>query len=165
MPVIDVLKDPAAMTLTVLAEFDATLERAWQLWADPRQLERWWGPPGYPATMSRHGVEPGDRVTYYMTGPEGDRHHGWWRILEADPPRRLVFEDGFADGEGNPDDSLPTMVATVTLSDRDGRTHMEIATRYPTPEAMEQVLAMGMEEGIRAAVGQIDDLLAEVAST
>jgi hypothetical protein len=31
--------------LVLVAEFDAPIERVWQLWADPRQLERWWGPP------------------------------------------------------------------------------------------------------------------------
>lgn len=165
MPVTDILKDSEARTLTVVAEFDATIERVWQLWADPRQLERWWGPPGYPATVTDHGTAPGDRVAYYMTSPEGERYHGWWRIVDADPPRGLSFEDGFADGDGNPDAELPTAVATVTLSDADGRTRMVIESRYATLEAMEQVLAMGMEEGIRTAVNQIDDLLAEVASS
>ena len=38
---------------------------------------------------------------------------------------------------------------------------MTIASRYPSPEAMAQVLAMGMEGGVRQALGQIDALLAE----
>ena len=164
MPVTDIQKDLDAKTLTVFAEFDAAIERVWQLWADPRQLERWWGPPGYPATMTEHGVAPGDRVAYYMTSPEGEKYRGWWRILEADPPTGLVFEDGFADGDGNPDPELPTTIATVALVEDGGRTRMTIESRYPTVEAMQQVLAMGMEEGIRAAVNQIDDLLLDTAS-
>jgi uncharacterized protein YndB with AHSA1/START domain len=43
MTVTAVRKDPQRLTLTVEAEFDASVERIWQLWADPRQLERWWG--------------------------------------------------------------------------------------------------------------------------
>lgn len=160
MPVTDIRKDPEAMTLTVTAEFDATVERTWQLWADPRQLERWWGPPGYPATFVEHGVTPGDHVAYYMTGPEGERYHGWWRIIEAEPPRRLVFEDGFADADGNPSTELPTGTATVTLAHDGERTRMTMRSAFPTAEAMERVLAMGMEEGIRAAMDQIDGLLA-----
>ena len=32
-----------------------------------------------------------------MTGPEGDKHYGWWRVLTVDSPNRLEFEDGFTD--------------------------------------------------------------------
>jgi hypothetical protein len=91
-----VRKDPQALTMTIDAEYDASPERVWQLWADPRQLERWWGPPTYPATSTRHDLAPGSRVEYHMTGPEGDQPHGYWDIVEVDPPRSLVFPDGFA---------------------------------------------------------------------
>jgi uncharacterized protein YndB with AHSA1/START domain len=76
MTVTAVRKDPRTLTMTLEAEFDASPERVWQLWADPRQLERWWGPPTYPATFTRHDLAPGSRVEYYMTGPEGDQPHG-----------------------------------------------------------------------------------------
>ena len=46
-----------------------------------------------------------------------------------------------------------------------GRTRMSIESRFPSTEAMEQVLAMGMEEGLTQAVGQIDAILAEDAVT
>ena len=45
MSVTDVDKNIDALTMTITAEFDADAERLWELWADPRQLERWWGPP------------------------------------------------------------------------------------------------------------------------
>ena len=45
MTVTAVRKDPETLTMTLTAEFDATPERVWELWADPRKLERWWGPP------------------------------------------------------------------------------------------------------------------------
>ena len=52
-------RTPRALTMTITAEFDAPIERVWQLWADPRQLERWWGPPTYPATVVDHDLSPG----------------------------------------------------------------------------------------------------------
>ena len=45
----------------------------------------------------------------------------------------------------------------------DDRTRMSIESIFPSTEAMEQVLAMGMEEGLTQAVGQIDAILAEDA--
>jgi uncharacterized protein YndB with AHSA1/START domain len=148
--------------MTMEAEFDASPERVWQLWADPRQLERWWGPPTYPATFTRHELRPGGRVEYHMTGPEGDQPRGYWDVLEVDPPRRLVFRDGFADADGTPDGELPTMEGTVTIETAgDGRTRMSMTSVFASAEAMEQVLAMGAEEGMKQALGQIDAILAE----
>lgn len=160
MPVKDVRKDPENLTMTVTAEFDAPVDRVWQVWDDPRQLEKWWGPPTHPATFVDHDLTPGGWVSYYMTGPDGDRYPGWWRVLSVDAPRLLEVEDGFADDEGNPNPDMPTTSMTVRLTERPGGgTTMAIESRFPSLEAMEQMSAMGMEEGFTAALGQIDDLL------
>ena len=165
MTVTDVRKDPVALTLTLTAEFDASPERVWDLWADPRKLERWWGPPTYPATFTTHDLAPGGRVEYHMTGPSGDQPHGYWDIVEAQPPKRLVFVDGFAHEDGTPDDTFPRNEGRVTIEALDaGRTRMSIQSIFPSAEAMEQVLAMGMEQGLTQAVGQIDAILAEDAA-
>jgi uncharacterized protein YndB with AHSA1/START domain len=164
MTVTAVRKDADALSMTITAEFDASPERVWQLWADPRQLERWWGPPTYPATFTAHDLRPGGRVAYHMTGPDGDQPRGWWEVLDAEAPRSLVFRDGFADAEGQPDPNLPATTATVTIEDiGGGRSRMSIVSVFPTAEAMEQILAMGVEEGLKQAVGQIDGILAEDA--
>jgi uncharacterized protein YndB with AHSA1/START domain len=166
MTVTAVRKDPDALTMTITAEFHASEERVWQLWADPRQLERWWGPPTYPATFTAHDLAPGGRVEYHMTGPEGDQPRGFWDVLEADAPHRLVFRDGFAHDDGTPNPDLPGTTARVTIEPiAAGRTRMSIESVFPSAEAMEQVLAMGMEEGLTQAVGQIDAILAEETAT
>ena len=137
----------------------------WRLWEDPRQLERWWGPPSYPATVTSHELRPGGHVAYHMTGPDGDQPHGYWDILEVQAPARLVFRDGFANEDGTPNADLPSTESRVTIEEiGDGRSRMWIQTAFPSTEAMEQVLAMGMEEGITQAIGQIDGILAETAA-
>ena len=161
MSVTSVVKDREAKTMTLTAEFEAPVERVWQLWADPRQLERWWGPPTYPATFEEHDLTPGGSVTYFMTGPDGDRPRGWWKVIAVDAPRSLEFEDGFADEAGNPSADMPVMTMRVSIDAQSGgRTRMTIETSFPSPEAMDQLTAMGMEEGMTAAVSQIDALLA-----
>jgi len=162
MTVTAVRKDPEALTMTTTAEFLASPERVWQLWADPRQLERWWGPPTYPATVTSHDLRPGGRVEYHMTGPDGDQPRGYWEIIEADAPRSLVFRDGFANDDGTSNTDLPGTESRVTIDAIDGgRTRMSIESIFPSVEAMEQLVAMGMEEGLKQAVGQIDAILAE----
>ena len=118
--------------------------------------------PFWPATFTAHDLAPGSHVEYHMTGPTGEEAHGFWDVIEVDPPNRLVFVDGFADDDGTPNDDFPRNEGHVTIEPIDGgRTRMSIESRFPSTEAMEQVLGMGMEEGLTLAVGQIDAILAE----
>lgn len=160
MSVTSMTKDPERLTMTVVAEYDVPAERAWQLWSDPRQLERWWGPPTYPATVVDHDLSSGGAVSYYMTSPDGEKFHGWWKILEATPPRMLVLQDGFADDSGAPAEGMPTTYMRMEITDRTGGVTMTMTSTFSSVAAMEQLIAMGMEEGLRAAMGQIDALLA-----
>jgi len=166
MTVTSVRKDPNALTMTITAELDATVDRVWQLWTDPRQLERWWGPPTYPATFVDHDLVAGRRVTYFMTGPNGDEFHGWWRVVAVEPPNRLELRNGFANGDGTPNDAMPTMTMVVTLTERKSNgTVMAIETQFPSVEAMVQLASMGMEDGMVAAMGQIPEILAGGVAT
>jgi uncharacterized protein YndB with AHSA1/START domain len=160
MPVTSVEKDRDALTMTITAEYDAPVERCWQLWADPRQLERWWGPPTYPATFVDHNLKPGGFATYFMTGPAGDKSHGWWRILTVDAPHRLEFDDGFGEDAGNAGD-MPLTRMNIALAERSGGgTRITMESKFASIEAMEQLVEMGMEEGAKEALGQIDAVLA-----
>jgi len=64
MPITSVHKDLEALTLTVVADFPVTVRRLWDAYADPRQIERFWGPPEWPATFYRHDMAPGGRSHY-----------------------------------------------------------------------------------------------------
>ncbi len=160
MTVTSITKDPAQLTMTIVVDLDVPVSRAWQLWSDPRQLERWWGPPTYPATFVDHDLTPGGTCTYFMTGPEGDQPHGWWKVVSADPPRALEIEDGFAGEDGRPDSDLPVMVMRLDLAERaTAGTTMTLVTTFASTADMERILEMGMEEGIRAAIGQMDAIV------
>ena len=164
MTVTAVHKDPSTLTMVLTAEFEASPERVWDQWADPRKLERWWGPPTFPATFTRHALTPGARVEYYMTGPAGEQPHGFWDVVDVEPPNRLSFRDGFANDDGTPNETMAGSRAEVTIEAiGGGRTRMTIASHFPSRDAMELILSMGMEEGLTQAVGQIDAILAEDA--
>ncbi|GAB2633916.1 SRPBCC family protein [Kribbella swartbergensis] len=160
MSVTSVDKDFDALTLTVIADFDASAKRVWELWADPRLLERWWGPPTHPATVIDHDLTAGGEVTYFMTSPEGEKYHGWWRLTSVNPPTSLEFVDGFADSDGKPAENLPVNTVRVQLSAHDGGTRMELKSVFDSREQMDQLIGMGMAEGLEQSVSQIDALLA-----
>jgi uncharacterized protein YndB with AHSA1/START domain len=151
MPVISSEKDVNALTLTFVAEFPAPAERVWRVWSDPRLLERWWGPPTWPATVDRFEFKPGGDVRYHMTGP----------VTEVDEPRRLEFDDGFADDAGEPVDPEDITHAVVTLEESGSGTRMTTVSTFRSAAQLETLAEMGMEEGMRQAMGQIDAILAE----
>ena len=163
MSVTSVDKDFDNLTVTLVADFDAPIERVWQLWADPRQLERWWGPPTYPATVEKHDLTIGGEVLYFMTGPEDERSRAWWRITSVDPPTSLDFTDGFADQDGTPIAGTTTTVQ-VRLAQHDGRTRMEVRSIFDSREHMKQLDRMGAIEVFQQTVGQMDALLADPAT-
>jgi len=160
MSVTSVDTDYDNLTTTLVADFDAPIDEVWQLWADPRKLERWWGPPTYPATFEKHDLSPGGEVNYFMTGPEGDQARGWWRVTSVDPPTSLQFTDGFATADGTPNEAMPVITVDVSLSERDGGTRMEIRSTYESREELDKLIEMGMLEGLQQSVGQMDALLA-----
>jgi uncharacterized protein YndB with AHSA1/START domain len=161
MTVVAVDLDPVALTLTIVSEFDAPAARVWQVWADPRQLERWWGPPPFTATVVDHDLTPGGRVTYSMRGPDREQHHGWWRVIAVDPPHSLDFEDGFADASGRPSDDLPITSIEVRLTAATASTtRMTITSRFASIADMERIIETGTDEGMALAARQIDAIVA-----
>jgi uncharacterized protein YndB with AHSA1/START domain len=163
MTVISTEKDAANLSLTIVADFAAEPERVWSVWEDPRELERWWGPPTFPATFTRHDVVVGGESRYHMTGPAGETPRGWWRIDAIDKPRRLDFANGLAGEDGEPVTGVEPMACYVIFEPTDDGTRMTAVTNFTDVEQMEKMIAMGMQEGMTAAVSQIDDLLAGVA--
>lgn len=160
MPVTGFTKDVDARTLTMTAHFKAPVERVWELYADPRQLEQVWGPPTYPATFVQHSLTVGSRSSYYMTSPDGEKYGGWWRITGVEEPHRLMFDDGFADAELNDAPNAPVSHNVYRFeSDGDGTTATYVST-YDSAEDLQKILDMGVEEGSTLAINQIDDFLA-----
>lgn len=160
MTVTDIQKDVDTLTLTVTSRFSATSARLWQIWADPRQLERWWGPPTYPATVVAHDFREGGKVAYFMTSPEGEKYHGWWNITHIEVEKRLEFQDGFGDATGAPNPDMPITTTTMTLTSvSDDITEMMSTTQFGSLEAMEQLVQMGMIEGLVSALSQVTQLL------
>lgn len=159
MTVISTNPDREKLEMTVVAEFEAPVDRVWQVWEDPRKLEKWWGPPGWPASFTTFEFTEGGKAEYHMTGPEGEKAPGYWRFEAIEQNRRIRFLDGFATEEGSPNEQMPNMVMEMTLDEADGKTKMTTVTKFNSLEDLEQLLEMGMDEGMTEAMGQIDALL------
>ncbi len=100
-------------------------------------------------------------MLYKMVGEEsGDEHYGRWRILQVDAPTYIEIQDVFANDDGSANEELPSTRFEVKIGERsDGTTEMVTISHFPSLDEMQQMIDMGMVEGITAAAGQIDAIL------
>jgi uncharacterized protein YndB with AHSA1/START domain len=164
MPITSVTRDPDALTLTVVADFPVELQRLWDAYVDPRQLERFWGPPTWPARFTRHDAAAGGRSAYTMTGPDGDSHGGYWEWVSVEPLKSFEVRDGFTTSEGDPNPELPSMRMRFAFERTGGGSRVTTTTYFSSLADLEQLLEMGMEQGMREAMGQMDAVLADLSS-
>jgi uncharacterized protein YndB with AHSA1/START domain len=136
--------------------FDAPRELIWKVITDPERITNWWGPHGYTTTVVEMDVRPGGRWRYiqHTTGGEDVPFKG--EYLEVVPPERVVQTFIY---DVPPFNEQPA-ITTLTLEDVGGRTKMTSRDRFPSVEALEGALSMGMVGG---AIETWDRLAAELA--
>jgi len=172
MPVTTITKDPENLTMTVVADFAAPVRRLWDAYVDPRQISRFWGPPTYPATFTRHDVFPGGISNYFMTGPDGSTHGGYWEWIDVKPPEgahgdsvaSFEVRDGFSNTDGTPNTEMPTGRMVFEFEPTATGSRVIVTSFHNSAEDLAMVLEMGQEEGMREAMGQIDAVLADLTS-
>ena len=160
MPLTSVTKDARTLTFTAVGDYPVPQQRLWDAFADPRQLERFWGPPFAPATFTRHDFTVGGRAEYFLTLPEGKTWSGSWKFTAVNPISSFAAQDGEDNAE---DENMPSSMK-FTFETTPTGSRMTCVTQFPSVEAMEKV-AMGIEEGLRAAMPQLDAVLAEPSAS
>jgi uncharacterized protein YndB with AHSA1/START domain len=156
MPLTSVTKDAATLTLTVVGDYPVPQQRLWDAFADPRQLERFWGPPFAPATFTRHEFRVGGRAEYFLALPDGKKWTGSWQFTRVDPISSFEAKDGDDNAE---DENMPASMQFMFETTATGSRVTGI-TRFASVEAMEQSVP-DMEQGLRAAMPQLDAVLAQ----
>lgn len=156
MPLTSITKDPAKLSITVVGDYPVPQKRLWEAFADPRQLERFWGPPAFPATFTRHDFKVGGRAEYFLTLPEGKQWKGSWKFTAVNPISSFEARDGEENAE---DENMPASMKFSFETTPTG-SRMSIITWFSSIDAMEQTIP-GMEERLRAAMPQLDALLAD----
>ncbi len=159
MPVTSVTTDPEALTLTLVGEFAAPLERLWNAFTDPAQLDRFWGPPGWPATFTAFDLTPGGRALYQMTSPQGEVSRGGWEFTAVDALRRFEVLDSFLNGDGDVLEGAPTMRVEFLFEETADGSRLTNITYFDSLEALEQIVAFGAVEGSTLAFNQLDRVL------
>lgn len=160
MPVTDVTTDPESLTMTLTAEFAAPVERLWQAFTDPRQLERFWGPPGWPATFTEFDLVVGSVVRYHMTSPTGETIQSAWEFLAIEEPVRFEVLDSFVGDDGVTSEGFPSMRMTFAFAATPNGSQLTNTTYFTSADDLAKIVEMGAVEAASLAMNQLDQVLA-----
>ncbi len=116
-------------------------------------MKRWWNAKRGEVTIAEIDLRVGGTWRWVMIADGGMEvgFHGEYR--EIVPNERIVSTEVF---EGMPD---AESVNTLTLTERDGRTTLEVLVEHQTQEHRDGHINSGMEAGMQDAM----DLLEQVA--
>lgn len=155
-----VLKDIAAKTLKVERQFNAPIELVWRAYTEAELLTKWWAPAPWKAESKELNFQPGGRWLYCMVGPAGERHWGCMMYKSIEKHKHFDIQDAFCDENGNINTEFPTATARISFESSANGTIVKWDTIYPTSEALQQVLDMGMEQGLSMCIDQLEALFA-----
>jgi uncharacterized protein YndB with AHSA1/START domain len=155
-------------SLHVERVFQAALTKVWKAYSDPELSIQWWSPKGWETEVKHMNFEEGGYWHYGMTcvHPEQKDLYGttsWGKatFLTIQPEDLLEYKDEFSDEAGKVQSGFPVSYSKLTLSETNGATRVNLTVTYDTPEALTQVLEMGMEEGFKESWDRLDQLLSK----
>lgn len=151
---------PSEHEIMVTRIFNAPRELVWKAWTQPEHLTRWFGPTGWTLPVCEIDFRVGGAWRYCMRGPAGEESCGMAVYHEIVEPERFAYTDYFTDADGKPVEGMPAALVTVQLTNVNGKTKLTSTTLYQTAEERDQVLKMGMEEGLTETLDRLDEYLA-----
>jgi uncharacterized protein YndB with AHSA1/START domain len=144
---------PKDEQILITREFDAPRHLVYKAWTTPELVKRWWSAQRGEVTVAEIDLRVGGRWRYVMIADGGFEvgFHGEYR--EIVPNERIVSTEVF---EGMPDAEA---LNTLTLTEVDGRTTLEVLVQHTSKEDRDAHINSGMEAGMQDAM----DLLEQVA--
>src|SRR5215471_15268149 len=111
------------VTFRIGRRFAAPAERIFRAWTDPRELERWWCPPGWTPAGLKIDLRVGGQFRFGMRrGGSAELVYSHGRFIEVRVPKRLVYtwkwENAFS--------KMPETRVTVEFAPRDGGTELTL---------------------------------------
>jgi uncharacterized protein YndB with AHSA1/START domain len=161
----EVIVNTEGSTLTLSREFDAPRDLVFKAYSDCEHLSRWWAPAGWSMTHCDLEFRSGGRWHYCMSADDEDMQSwGLARYTEITAPESIKYTDHFSDEDANPNPDMPSGQIAVTLSEKDGVTTLISRTTYDKEEDLQQILEMGVVEGVTETWDKLETLLAEEQS-
>lgn len=145
--------------LTVTRTFDAPVNLVWRAWTEAKLLDQWWAPKPWRSQTKRMDFTIGGQRLYAMIGPEGEEHWGLTDYLAINVQHSFSGEDAFCDSEGKINEALPIAVFNNRFEETADKTIVKVITKYASEDHLQQVIQMGMKEGLTMAYENLDSVL------
>jgi uncharacterized protein YndB with AHSA1/START domain len=147
--------------LEMTRTFEAPRALVFRAFAEPELLAQWWGPQDWNTTIHAFEFRPGGRWHYLMTGPENMESWGIAVFREITAPERILYTDAFSDAQASV--IPPEMEISVTFeAAAANRTRLVTRTTFATGGDRDEVVAMGVEEGMNSSNDRLEALLARL---
>lgn len=152
------IEDLENATLTITRSFSAPLAKVWDAFTKPELLDQWWAPLPWKTKTHEMKFEEGGFWKYTMNGPEGDSHACRMNYDEIVHQEKYTGSDYFCDDKFQIKDDMPGSTNVVSFMELDGRCEVVMISDFGTVEALQQVIKMGMKEGLTMAQDQLEQL-------
>lgn len=161
-----VTKDLEKHELTIERVFDAPRERVWSAYTDADKLVKWWGPRGWETTIKSFEFRPEGVWHYCMKCVDENQgefygQESWGKAVyhHIDEPNSFTYTDYFSDAEGAINNELPATEVTMHFIEEDGKTKLVCKSTYTSTEGLQQVLDMGMVEGLTQTLDRLEEFV------
>jgi uncharacterized protein YndB with AHSA1/START domain len=143
--------------ILITREFDAPKHLVYRAYTEPELIKRWWAGLRGQVTSAEVDLRVGGTWRYVMTANPGFEvaFHGEYRAIE--PNERLVSTEVF---EGMPDASA---LDTLTLTEKDGRTTLELLVEHSSQADRDMHINSGMEGGMQESYDALEQVAISLA--
>ncbi len=165
---VKVTKDLENKKLILEWEVAAPREKVWRAYAEKDMFEKWWGPEGWETKAKEFDFKPGGRVHYDMKCADenqkewfGQSSWGMMVMESVDEPSSFTYKDFFSDENGTLNQEKPTITVTNEFIEEGGKTKIVSTALADDAEQIEQLIKMGMVEGLTSQLNRLDALMSE----
>jgi uncharacterized protein YndB with AHSA1/START domain len=136
--------------ITIVRTLNASPEKVWQAWTDPKQLAQWWSPKGFTTPVVELDPRVGGKLYIVMLGGDGMGPYSGMKapmggeFTEVVPNERLAFTNNAMDTDGN---ALLHGMTSVVFEEVDGKTKMTVTTSAEGDGPNVEMMLGGMEQG------------------
>lgn len=138
--------------------YDAPVSAVWDAWTIQEQVEQWWGPRGFTLTTHEKDLRAGGSWRYTMHGPDGVDYPNVTKYFVVEPHKKLVYD------HGGTDDTPPLFRVTVTFTEANGQTTMEMIFALASPEAAAETAKFIKKVGGNATWDRLAEHLGHAAT-
>lgn len=158
----DFLVDKEKNTITIKRSFAAGRQLVWDCYTKSELLDRWFAPKPLTTKTKSMDFKEGGHWLYAMVEPSGQEYWGRMDYQAIRPIDSYTALDGFCDDTGALNPALPRSTWNVRFSDAATHTLVETVVSYASAEALQQVMQMGMKEGLTSTLERLDELLLQL---